>query len=94
MTVLRETTISLPDACRRLGKTYGAVYRWLKKPGKSGRPLEAQKVGGTWYTSLEALERYSHSIDTQSNNGTHADAESRRVLETQFGFGRRKLTKG
>lgn len=35
-----------------------AVYRWVKR-GRQGCRLETIKIGGTTYTSLEALQRFS-----------------------------------
>lgn len=41
-----------------------AVYRWVQR-GRKGHRLETIKIGGTTYTSIEALQRFS-SPDTPS----------------------------
>lgn len=68
MSILRENTIRLKDAAVRLGVTYGTVTRWRTRPDKRGRTLEAVKLGGKWYTSIEALERYGLESQSQVPN--------------------------
>lgn len=87
MSVLTETTLTLTEAARRLGKTYATVKRWIDRPGANGLPLEAKKIGGTCYTSLEALDRYSESSSRSRNPQAMRDLEAERVL-SRFGIGR------
>src|SRR5262245_45668571 len=66
--LLRETTMSLAEAAKRLppfrpGRpvSVGSLTRWVlhgvHTPAGLVR-LEASRVGGHWITSLEALERF------------------------------------
>ena len=41
-----------------------AIYRWVQR-GARGRRLEAIQIGGTTYTSREALQRFAISRDAQ-----------------------------
>ena len=51
-----------------------AVYRWAQR-GRRGQRLETVKIGGTRYTSIEALQRFSRQeeppgrVMTQSQRG-------------------------
>lgn len=105
MSVLRETTIKLKDAAKRLYTTYGTATRWRKKGNADGKILEAVKVGGVWYTSIEALERFSDSAEQNSDDRStaertkaHPDPAARDFLRKRYGFGsgkrRLKLAQG
>ena len=59
-----ENLIALRDVPRMLPKRptgkrlhISAVYRWRKR-GIHGKKLETVTVGGTTYTSIEALQRF------------------------------------
>lgn len=63
-----ETLIALRDAPKHLPARPGgkrlhisAIYRWITK-GVAGIVLEAVRVGGTTYTSLEALQRFAERL--------------------------------
>lgn len=60
-----ETLIPIRDVPRRLplrptGRRLhiSAVYRWIQR-GVGGVRLEAIRIGGTTYTSIEALQRFA-----------------------------------
>jgi hypothetical protein len=53
-----DTVIRLTEAAVLLQVKYGTVHRWARY-GVSGRKLESAFLGGTAYTSLEALNRFS-----------------------------------
>jgi hypothetical protein len=53
-----ESVIRLTEAAEMLRVKYGTVHRWAKY-GVSGRKLDSAFLGGTAYTSLEALNRFS-----------------------------------
>jgi len=64
----QETLISLRDVPKRLpprsnGKRLhiSAVYRWLLR-GVRGHRLESIRIGGTTYTSEEALQRFADRL--------------------------------
>ncbi|MGP1346171.1 MAG: DUF1580 domain-containing protein [Phycisphaerales bacterium] len=50
--------------CRPSGKRVhiSAVYRWISR-GVRGVRLETIAIGGTRYTSIEAIERFSARLD-------------------------------
>ena len=69
--VAEETLVPIRDVPKRLPPRPGgrrihisAVYRWIQR-GVRGVRLEAVRIGGTTYTSLEALQRFAE----QSSNG-------------------------
>lgn len=60
-----ETLIPLRDAPKHLPRRpngkyihISALYRWIKN-GIGGVMLESLRVGGTTYTSIEALQRFA-----------------------------------
>ena len=71
--ITTETMLSLPQAARRLppGRrdrpvSLSCVLRWVLEgaPGPDGQRvrLEAQRVGGRWLTSVEALARFAAAL--------------------------------
>lgn len=69
-----ETLLSVAEVPRRLPSRPGgrrvhisAVYRWIRR-GVRGVRLEAIRVGGTMYTSVEALERFAQRLSTDLSN--------------------------
>jgi len=72
--LLTEKLISVSDAPKYLparpnGKRVhiSACYRWIG-PGVCGIRLESVKVGGSTYTSLEALQRFSAALTSQKQS--------------------------
>jgi hypothetical protein len=66
--VTTESLIPLHDVPRRLpprcnGKRIhiSAVYRWIQR-GVRGVRLESVKIGGTGYTTAEALQRFADQL--------------------------------
>jgi hypothetical protein len=53
-----ESVVRLTEAAILLRVKYGTVHRWAKY-GVGGRKLDSAFLGGTAYTSLEALNRFS-----------------------------------
>ena len=90
-----ETLISLRDVPRHLparpnGKRVhiSACYRWIQR-GVRGVKLEAMRIGGTMYTSVEALGRFglrlnvgaseTHSLPEPSARQRQVDQASQRL---------------
>jgi len=46
-----------------------AVYRWLLR-GVRGIRLESVTIGGTTYTSTEAVQRFADQLTLQRNHGS------------------------
>jgi hypothetical protein len=70
--ITQETLIPLREAPRRLPRRpngnrvhISACYRWISR-GVRGFKLEAVRIGGTTYTSLEALQRFGQRIGGNS----------------------------
>ncbi len=86
-----ETLLSVADVPRCLPSRPGgrrvhvsAVYRWIHRGVRCVR-LEAVRVGGTMYTSEEALERFARRLSQSSTSALpeEQDPPSRdRRLET------------
>ena len=72
-----EQVIRLTEAAHLLRVKYGTVHRWARY-GVSGRKLESAFLGGTAYTSLQALNRFSGQESqqpvAQSLGKDHEDA--------------------
>lgn len=59
-----------------------ACYRWVSR-GVKGVRLDAIRIGGTTYTSLEALQRFADQLSTPLTPGT-ADAKPPLAREKQI----------
>lgn len=73
--LLEERMIPLNEAARLLPRPGGrqiskvSLWRWATKGVKSGASrvrLETIKVGGTRYTTVEAIERFAARLDPES----------------------------
>jgi len=54
-----------------------AVYRWIQR-GVRGVRLESTRVGGTTYTSEEALQRFSERLSEANRSSTSSRVLTRR----------------
>jgi Protein of unknown function (DUF1580) len=68
---IREVPRHLP--CRRTGRRVhiSAVYRWIGR-GVGGVQLESVKVGGSTYTTTEALQRFSDRLSHPNTDSPSA----------------------
>ena len=96
-----ESLIPLRDVPKLLPLRHGgkrihlsAIYRWISR-GIRGVRLDAIKVGGTTYTSSEAIQRFARGLsklplldDTPApaGGGLRLAANVRRALETELGI--------
>ena len=71
-----ETLVTLTDVAKRLGVHRVTVQHWAL--GRNKRKLEALKIGGKSYTTLEALGRFSTPI---GDNESESDAREPGVAE-------------
>lgn len=95
--ITAEQLIRLEDVAnyipsRRKGKRLqrAVIFRWAKS-GAGGVVLESQKIGGSWYTSVQAIQRFverqnSFSADPQPPHlpkavSRRSDAAASRKLE-------------
>lgn len=62
MSILTEERMTIGEAAKFLGVNACTTWRWMRI-GVRGRKLEAIRIGIRWYTSREAIERF-----TTSNN--------------------------
>ena len=56
-----ERLLSLADAAKKFGVSNCSVMRWVRF-GQKGVLLGARKLGAKWYTSDEALQRFSDRL--------------------------------
>lgn len=56
-----EKLISLADAAKKFGVSKCSVMRWVRF-GQQGVMLGARKLGAKWYTSEEALQRFTDRL--------------------------------
>lgn len=80
MSLLQETRISLRDVARRFSRTYETVKNWTTI-GCGGRVLEAVRIGGTWYTSEQALIRFSESAAPLPPTAAREKRRHKKVME-------------
>ena len=64
---LREVPKCLPPRPTGRRIHISAVYRWMTR-GLHGIRLETVKIGGTTYTSQEALQRFADELSTIAPN--------------------------
>ena len=57
---LRQAAARIPGRAARRSIHVSAVYRWAQR-GVRGVVLETAPIGGTLYTSVEALQRFSEA---------------------------------
>jgi hypothetical protein len=87
--VAEENLIPLREAPRHIpprpnGKRLhiSAIYRWVQH-GVRGVQLEAVSVGGTTYTSLEALQRFADRV-TEARTGLRGPGVQSRSRSRQI----------
>ena len=95
--ISQERLIALRDAPRNLparpnGKRVhiSACYRWISR-GVRGVCLESIRIGGTTYTSLEALQRFADHLGTPSSPRTSAYAPPTRTRQKQIDQASKRL---
>ena len=87
---LREVPRVLPP--RPTGKRVhiSACYRWTSR-GLQGVRLETLKVGGTRYTSIEALQRFAERTSSAEPLATQANHPGTRTRQKQMALAERKV---
>lgn len=82
--IAKENPLTLSDAAALLNRSYKTVLKWTRQ-GLRGRVLETRVVGGSVYTSREAIQRFStgpegvtESAPSQRTNA--ADEKARKRL--------------
>lgn len=58
---VRDVPRCLPPRCKGNRVHISAVYRWMQK-GVRGVVLDSCRIGGTTYTSREALQRFADQL--------------------------------
>ncbi len=66
--VNRETLLQLADLGKRFGISSSTIWRWVRH-GNNGIVLAARRIGGRWYTSEEAFQRFCDQV-TEASLGT------------------------
>jgi hypothetical protein len=84
--------VDVPKALprRRTGKRLhiSAVYRWAQR-GIRGVKLETIKIGGTTYTSREALQRFAEASSSNTQAGTREQQTPKQRVREQDKASRR-----
>lgn len=80
---IRDVPRQIPP--RRSGRRVhvSAVYRWIGR-GLRGAKLEAIKIGGTTYTSLEALQRFGERLGANPVDRPSADVATPRARQREI----------
>lgn len=83
-----EKLIPISAVMERLGIAFTTVWRWMRY-GNNGVVLAARKIGGRWYTSEEALQRFcdqSTAVALGENPDQAISNESKQVASTAPSF--------
>jgi hypothetical protein len=95
--ITQEMLIPLREAPRRLpprpnGKRVhiSACYRWITR-GVRGVRLEAIRIGGSTYTSLEALQRFADYIGAPGARQTAPQPTATRTRQRQIDQASKRL---
>ena len=95
--IRQETLIPLREAPRRLpprpnGKRVhiSACYRWITR-GVRGVRLEAIRIGGSTYTSLEALQRFADHLGAPGAVRTTPERTATRTRQRQIDQASKRL---
>lgn len=80
---LRDVPKLLPRRPNGKRLHISAVYRW-KERGVNGMKLETVKVGGTTYTSLEALKRFAVQCEMNSHRWLSFAPRTNQLRERQI----------
>lgn len=75
---IREVPRRLPPRPTGRPVHISAVYRWVQR-GIRGTCLEAIRIGGNTYTSIEALQRFGNRLNEASNGTQQATSPIRTV---------------
>ena len=73
-----EQLLTLAEAARSLPRCphIATIYRWISR-GVKGVKLEAVRIGGTQYTSKEAMQQFAERLTTLDRvNGQFGDSPS------------------
>ena len=86
-----EQLLTLPQAARvrphgRLGRPThpSTVYRWISRGvrGAAGVVrLEGVRIGGSWYTSREALQRFAEALTNGGTETARGDTPRQRAAD-------------
>ena len=84
-----EQLLTLPQAARvrphgRLGRPThpSTVYRWISRGARGVAgvvKLEGVRLGGSWYTSREALQRFAEALTNGSTETVRGDTPRQRA---------------
>jgi hypothetical protein len=95
--IAQETLIPLREVPRRLpprpnGKRVhiSACYRWIQR-GVRGVKLEAIRIGGTTYTSVEALQRFADHLGAPGASQTTRAPTPTRTRQKQIDQASKRL---
>ena len=86
-----EQLLTLPQAARvrphgRLGRPThpSTVYRWISRGARGVAgvvQLEGVRIGGSWYTSREALQRFAEALTNGSTETVRGDTPRQRAAD-------------
>jgi len=86
-----EQLLTLPQAARvrphgRLGRPThpSTVYRWISRGARGVAgvvKLEGVRLGGSWYTSREALQRFAEALTNGSTETVRGDTPRQRAAD-------------
>ena len=86
---IREVPRFLPPRLSGRRVHVSAVYRWMNR-GVRGVRLEGVKVGGTMYTSVEALQRFGECLSGRRTEAGEK-ASRRKAVDAADSFIEREL---
>lgn len=86
-----EHAITVPEAAAAVpgGTTTRIVYTWINR-GIGGIRLEAIKLGGAWYTSHEAIQRFGDRL-TEAQHAKRGDRPRSTTRDRRYRRAQREL---
>lgn len=95
--IFKETMLTFSQAASHLPRMQGkkihtsTLWRWARK-GVQGVKLETRKLGGRFFTSLEALERFSKALaEKEPDRGASVQVIPKKSLVVSESEKRRRL---
>ena len=87
---LRQVPKLLPPRPNGKRIHISAVYRWIQR-GIKGTRLEAVRIGGTTYTSLEAIQRFT--VPSGHTSGVPTQLTTTRTRRKQIDHANREVAR-
>lgn len=87
--IAHEKLMSLNQVARLIPSTRrgrvthtSTLLRWIRR-GSRGRKLDAVRIGGNWFTSIEAVGRFAEPAPSDTPDAPRSRSDAARVARTE-----------